>query len=398
MSTRDARADLLRKLTTTIRNRYPRIPETVVTAIMTEVENRVRKEPPPHIAVIGESGVGKSTTLNVLFNAGQGVSNIEAHTQVESSIMVTVETLEGEKGAIVVYDMPGLGESIARSSIHRQTYERVLKNVDVALWILDAQYRAIESVQRYLRDELAQINPQLINRLVFALNKIDLVHPGERAWNTLANLPSEEQEANIKARISDVHRKISEALPEWRGTVVGYSARWYYGLPQLLAAMIDAVPPKRQWRVAERAALADFFENVDKGLLESTTRTQTLVYDPAQSGSGLAPRSVDAHLVSTPARPRSAPAESDLISSRDALGSDVPDISGSDVGETKMASQDWDTRDAEPVPDSGYDLLDAIRSMSPEEFVAHTGSQDDFVRWLKSVQGREGRQRGRDDD
>ncbi|MDB9517049.1 50S ribosome-binding GTPase [Roseofilum reptotaenium CS-1145] len=238
------------------------------------IQDKVDNEPPPRFAFIGECGVGKSSTLNALFNAGFEVSHTEACTQQVRGIEVSFDEVEGANGALVAYDMPGLGESQLKQREHIQLYERVLKDVDVALWILDAQNRAIASVQRYLETELQTIDPRLLDRMVIALNKIELVYPGESAWHPLANLPSEEQEANIKGRIRDVKRKIHEVLPGWKGKVIGYSAHKRYNLPHLFDAMMDAVPNKRKWVVASRKALADFLELVDPQLLPPEKRRQ----------------------------------------------------------------------------------------------------------------------------
>lgn len=235
--------------------------------IYRQIEDRVDNEPPPRFAFIGEAGVGKSSTLNALFNAGVAVSHIEACTQIADKI-------ECLNGALIAYDMPGLGESRLKQREHIALYERVLKDVDVALWILDAQNRAIASVQEYLEAELQSINPRLLERMVIALNKVDLVYPGELAWHPLANLPSEEQEENIKGRIRDVKKRVREVIPHWKGRIIGYSANKRYNLPHLFDAMMDAVPNKRKWVVASRKALADFLELVDPQLLPPEKRRQ----------------------------------------------------------------------------------------------------------------------------
>ncbi|MEZ2227315.1 MAG: GTPase family protein [Microcoleus sp.] len=246
------------------------------------IEDKVDNEPPPRFAFIGETGVGKSSTLNALFNAGLDVSHIEACTQEATGIEVSFNQVEGVNGALVAYDMPGLGESRLKQKEHIALYEKVLKDVDVALWILDAQNRAIASVQQYLETELKAIHPRLLERMVIALNKVDLVHPGGTAWIEVANLPSEEQERNIEGRIRDVQRKIREVLPNWQGKVVGYSANRRYNLPQLFDAMMDAVPNKRRWVVASRKALADFLELVDPQLLPPEKRRERATHQQPQ--------------------------------------------------------------------------------------------------------------------
>ena len=107
--------------------------------------------------------------------------------------------------------------------------------------------------------------------MVVALNKIDLVHPGD--WHPLANMPSEEQEKNIEGRILDVRSKIRAVVPQWSGPIIGYSADKRYNLPQFFALMLDSVTTKRQWVVASRKAIADFLDLVDPRYLPPEVAT-----------------------------------------------------------------------------------------------------------------------------
>lgn len=250
-----------------------------------EIRKRVDSERAPRLALIGDTGVGKSSTLNALFNAGQSVGHTTATTTAEFGMRIQIGTVQADRGELVVYDMPGLNESIATHEQHLQTYSRVLADVDVALWVLEAHHRPMEHVQMFLRNEMRQINADLVERVVFALNKVDLVHPGQTAWHPLANLPSQEQQENIEARIRDVQRLVLEALPAWRGTVIGYSAEKRYKLPQLFAVMMGAVAKKRQWILAEHKALADYLEYVDDSVLPEELKRDRPRTVP-ESGSG----------------------------------------------------------------------------------------------------------------
>ena len=119
--------EVMHGLFTQFRESNSKVSESDFTRIWSEVESKVNSEPPPRIAVLGNTGVGKSSTLNALFNAGQGISHTEACTQIEGMIEITANTVEGEKGILVVYDMPGLDESINSQQRHLETYERVFR-------------------------------------------------------------------------------------------------------------------------------------------------------------------------------------------------------------------------------------------------------------------------------
>lgn len=251
----------------------PHISQADMDTILSQIDEKIAKEPPPRVALIGETGVGKSSTLNSLFNAGLDISHTEACTQEAREIRVPlgsmlasqmkIDTVEASLGDLIVYDMPGLGEGMGVHDQHLSTYDDILRRVDAALWILDAHDRAIEFAQT----EMARLDKALTTYMTFALNKVDMVFPGETAWYTPANLPNPEQEANIKLRMADVESKVQEALPHWQGRVIGYSATRRFNLPQLFAAMLDGVARERRWVLVQRKSLADFFEFVDSRYL-----------------------------------------------------------------------------------------------------------------------------------
>ena len=251
----------------------PHISQADMNTILSQIDEKIAQEPPPRVALIGETGVGKSSTLNSLFNAGLDISHTEACTQEAMEVRVSlgsmlasrmkINTVEASSGDLIVYDMPGLGEGLGAHDQHLSTYDDILRRVDAALWILDAHTRSIEFAQT----EMARLDKALTTYMTFALNKVDMVFPGETAWYTPANLPSPEQERNIKLRMVDVESKVKEALPHWRGRVIGYSAVRRFNLPQLFAAMLDGVARERRWVIAQRKSLADYFEFVDSRFL-----------------------------------------------------------------------------------------------------------------------------------
>lgn len=259
----------------------PHISQADMDTILGQIDQKIANEPPPRVAIIGESGVGKSSTLNSLFNAGVDISHTQACTQEANEIRVPlgsmlarqmkIDTVEASLGDLIVYDMPGLGEGFSARDQHLATYDDVLRRVDAAVWILDAPVRSIEFAQT----EMARLDKALTTHMTFALNKVDAVYPGETAWYNPANLPSPEQEGNIKLRMADVERKVREALPHWRGQVIGYSAKRRFNLPQLFAAMLDGVARERRWVLVQRKSLADYFEFVDPRLLPDDIRLPT---------------------------------------------------------------------------------------------------------------------------
>lgn len=235
--------------------------------IWEEVIHKVKKEPPPKIALIGNCGVGKSSTLNSLFNFGQSINHTGTNSQQERLLEIIPETIDGEKGNLKIYDLPGLGTSIKSNKKHLETYNEVLSGIDVAIWILEASGKGLKSIKETLLNDIKIINPSLVNRIVFALNKVDIIYPGQCSWNTLTNLPSEEQELKIAEGIKDIEEIIKKIIPEWNGQIIGYSAEKRYNLTKLFKTILDAVPEERKWVVASRKALSQFIDLVDANFL-----------------------------------------------------------------------------------------------------------------------------------
>ena len=83
------------------------------------MEKQIENVETPTIAIIGFTGVGKSSTLNALFNAGQKTDDVRACTQEAKSFAGNLEPYTGSKGIVNIYDMPGLGESITNHRLNR---------------------------------------------------------------------------------------------------------------------------------------------------------------------------------------------------------------------------------------------------------------------------------------
>ncbi len=235
-----------------------------------EIEVAQEKEPPPTLVLIGETGVGKSTTINSLFNAGQKVSATKAATPSAQGLEINTEFVKGSKGLLRVFDMPGLGDDMQNYASYIRLYREVLPLADVVLWIHPAEDRMVQLVQQALSELFVHSLPWLTERLVFGLNKADEMSPHD--WNAVANIPSQSQHAHLLERESDFKQKISHSLPQWRGKVIAYSALRRYQLTPLFKEMIYAMPESRRWVLEERMDLADFFQLVDKGILKAAQK------------------------------------------------------------------------------------------------------------------------------
>ncbi|MDT0568747.1 GTPase [Streptomyces sp. DSM 3412] len=266
--------DRLRRFTTSVEQSDDLSPAQR-RAILQGYEEALGTEAPPRLVLIGEAGVGKSTTINALFNAGQEVGHSRATT--DRAWTIPVQQVSGSNGTLEVVDMPGLGDDIANYRRYLDLYREVLPTADTIVWVHPAKDRMVHLVQQALVDIFGP-SPELVGRLVFGLNKADEIGPHD--WNTHANLPSELQRAALREREEDFTSRIARVLPAWRGRAVSYAALRFYNLTALFKEMMYAVPEQRRWVLEQRMALADFTALVDRKLLQAATAT-TLAEVPA---------------------------------------------------------------------------------------------------------------------
>lgn len=135
---------------------------------------------PLTVAIMGQTGVGKSSLLNALFNTDLRVGDIRPTTKVPEPIVVP-----GDSGpSLVFWDMPGIGESLGADRQYLEWYRQKIAESDVAVLAIHSDTRSTLFDSQALVAMLAGV-PQdeqrsLVTKLSFVLTKADLITPP--AW------------------------------------------------------------------------------------------------------------------------------------------------------------------------------------------------------------------------
>lgn len=163
----------------------------------------------PRIGVFGKTGAGKSSLCNALF--GQNIcpiNDVEACTRNPQEVILN----RGSKG-IKLVDVPEVGESQDRDEEYAELYAKLLPELDLVLWVIKADDRAMASDENFYKNvvkpHIDQYKP-----FFFVLNQVDKVEPF-RQWNEESHEPGPVQVQNIQRKAGAV--AVQFGLPASKG-------------------------------------------------------------------------------------------------------------------------------------------------------------------------------------
>lgn len=212
-------------------------------------------EKPFRVAVIGQSGVGKSTTLNAVFGLSNYTSDIA-----EGTTDIVEKVFPMRNGFnLSIYDMPGLNNDIDKDIEYEKLYQKILPECDVIVYIINAHSKDFGEDCRILKEIVLPIcnTNHVRENLILAINKIDTIgesydpNDPELRWNIFDNLPTEKLKLAIKRKLGDINTKlIDENLVGTTGAfdvdqIVYYSAIYNFNLKPFVMAITKA--GKRGW-------------------------------------------------------------------------------------------------------------------------------------------------------
>jgi len=146
--------------------------------LLEELKKQYRNiaEKPFIVSVLGQTGVGKSTLINTLFNTDLETSSIKPCTKELKQIQAV-----NQKGFKLWFnDMPGLGESNESDKNYLEKYIEQIKLSDIILWAIHIDNRAVSFDLNSLQNIMKRLNldeqKQFIHKLTFVLTKADMLY------------------------------------------------------------------------------------------------------------------------------------------------------------------------------------------------------------------------------
>jgi uncharacterized protein len=205
--------------------------------------------------VCGSAGVGKTSTINVLFNVDMHTEVAKPGTTAIHEVTLLVKNVRQHKLTgvqdvpLTVYDLPGLGDGYHKTSeTYFDWYRQILPRADVILWVVRADQRAYE----YDVEQISQLVnelPDIKSKVILGLNVIDKVEPND--WDTRINQPSPVQEGHFAEITAEAQRLIHDQCGLTSKSISLYSAKQAYGLELLFSRLIAACPKGKRWVFAD---------------------------------------------------------------------------------------------------------------------------------------------------
>lgn len=179
----------------------------------------------PVIGIMGKTGSGKSSLCNDLF-VGEisPVSDVAACTREPLRFRLQV----GERFMTIV-DLPGVGESSARDTEYAGLYREQLPQLDLVLWLIKADDRALAVDEHFYRQVIGEAYR---HKVLFVISQSDKAEPTS-GGNTL----SIEQKQNISRKICLLHELFQPVH-----SVCAVSIRLQWGLREMAERMIKCLP------------------------------------------------------------------------------------------------------------------------------------------------------------
>lgn len=242
-------------------NNYSRLENMVMT---TEMSDEARatllngifrmKNKQVNIMIVGATGVGKSSTINALFDTNLAKVGMGADPE-------TMRIEKYEFDNLVLWDTPGLGDGDEADKIHARNIVKKLTEtdengdalIDMILVIVDASTRDMGTTYALINNVIIPtIGREMSDRVLIALNQADMAMKGHN-WDTENNRPNEiltkfldDKVKSVKDRVYESTGVVVDPIYYCAGYQDEYGKQWPYNLTKLLYYIVKTTPEEKR--------------------------------------------------------------------------------------------------------------------------------------------------------
>ncbi|MCL1994569.1 MAG: 50S ribosome-binding GTPase [Defluviitaleaceae bacterium] len=237
-----------------------------------------------NILITGATGVGKSSTINAMFNREEAKVGVGVDPE-------TMDTEKFELGSLTLWDSPGLGDGKEKDRQHSKNITDLLlktdKNgdllIDVVLVVLDGRSRDLgtsyELINAVIIPTLRDKTRDQTDRLLIGINQADMMLDG-RHWDRQNTKPLPKLQERIDEKVESVSQRIYEAT-KVKVEPVAYSAGYKeagepqeqpYNLSKLMYYIIEKIPEEKRISVVAESNSDKRMWEKDDNLIEYRER------------------------------------------------------------------------------------------------------------------------------
>ena len=198
-----------------------------------------------NILFVGATGVGKSSTINAIFNTDVAKVGYSANPET-----ATIQKFEIDN--MVLWDTPGLGDNPEKDRLYAVEIANALKMKDTSGQLLiDEVVVLIDGSNRDMKTAYEVIENVIVpyigdtKRIIIAINQCDMALKG-RYWNYDLSQPEAQLTTFLDEKVASVRKRILEST----GIItqpIYYSALHRYNISKLLLTMLRNMPEKKRF-------------------------------------------------------------------------------------------------------------------------------------------------------